>query len=148
MGDVNELQKKGTKTMANLPGSIKNLNTLLGEQLLEGGGSGGGGSSDFSIAEMTLINLQGEGTINPPEVVMIDSEVDYLHQATSKTKLSAGTYPFVLYKGQSRLWGFNDDYLNKDGYSTSGNIRYDAESESYIITGDFTYSVFTYSAPK
>ena len=27
--------------MANLPGSIKNLNTLLGEQLTEGGGGGG-----------------------------------------------------------------------------------------------------------
>lgn len=27
--------------MANLPGSIKNLNTLLGEQLAEGGGGGG-----------------------------------------------------------------------------------------------------------
>jgi hypothetical protein len=29
--------------MANLPTSIKNLNTLLGEQLTEGGGGGGGG---------------------------------------------------------------------------------------------------------
>ena len=40
--------------MANLPGSIKNLNTLLGEQLLDGGGSGGGGSSDFSTAQVTI----------------------------------------------------------------------------------------------
>ena len=39
--------------MANLPGSIKNLNTLLGEQLAEGGG-GGSGSSDFSTATVTV----------------------------------------------------------------------------------------------
>lgn len=37
-----------------LPGSIKHLNTLLGEQLTDGGG--GGGSSDFSTAEVTIIN--------------------------------------------------------------------------------------------
>lgn len=39
--------------MANLPTSIKNLNTLLGEQLTDGGG---GGSSDFSIANVTINN--------------------------------------------------------------------------------------------
>lgn len=39
--------------MANLPTSIKNLNTLLGEQLTEGGG---GGSSDFSTARVTIMN--------------------------------------------------------------------------------------------
>lgn len=42
--------------MANLPGSIKNLNTLLGEQLTEGGG---GGSSDFSTATVT-VNYVGD----------------------------------------------------------------------------------------
>lgn len=60
MGDVNELQKKGTKTMANLPGSIKNLNTLLGEQLLEGGGSGGGGSSWQTVFEGNVTTEQSE----------------------------------------------------------------------------------------
>lgn len=40
--------------MANLPTSIKNLNTLLGEQLAEGGG--GGGSSDMGVAAVTLVN--------------------------------------------------------------------------------------------
>lgn len=39
-----------------LAGSIKNLNTLLGEQLLDGSGSGGGGgSSDFSTANVKAI---------------------------------------------------------------------------------------------
>ena len=47
--------------MANLPGSIKNLNTLLGEQLLDGGGSGGGGSSDLSyiVPEQTITIPEG-----------------------------------------------------------------------------------------
>lgn len=50
MGDVNELETERNKTMANLPGSIKNLNTLLGEQLAEGGGGGG-----FTSAKVTVI---------------------------------------------------------------------------------------------
>ena len=40
--------------MANLPGSIKNLNTLLGEQLLEGGGSGGGGGEPDIYYNITI----------------------------------------------------------------------------------------------
>lgn len=52
MGDVNELKKERNKTMANLPGSIKNLNTLLGEQLTEGGGGGGGG---FTTAKVKVV---------------------------------------------------------------------------------------------
>lgn len=35
--------------MANLPGSIKNLNTLLGEQLTEGSGGGGGGAEPLIV---------------------------------------------------------------------------------------------------
>ena len=39
--------------MANLPGSIKNLNTLLGEQLTEGGGGGGASGLVVNIVDNT-----------------------------------------------------------------------------------------------
>lgn len=40
--------------MANLPGSIKNLNTLLGEQLAEGGGGGGDGYLGLHTATVNV----------------------------------------------------------------------------------------------
>ena len=79
--------------MANLPTSIKNLNTLLGEQLAEGGG--GGGSSDnmailpkltvtLNIDNIEHIDIYGisnavelnngivtEATFNPPQTSQI-----------------------------------------------------------------------------
>ena len=64
--------------MANLPGSIKNLNTLLGEQLLDGGG--GGGSSDFSTAEVTvLVTGSTDNAINFEDLIVIEEVGNQRH---------------------------------------------------------------------
>ncbi len=128
MDGVNELQKKGTKTMANLPGSIKNLNTLLGEQLLEGGGSGGGGSSDFSTATVTLINetMFGLTLAHIDNTSGIEPEMG-----------RSGEYEVVLYKGKA-VGLFTSPSGN---LSVTGNITYYGEDGELFITGDGTITI-------
>lgn len=107
--------------MANLPGSIKNLNTLLGEQLLEGGGSeGGGGSSDFSTATVTMVGaVHG---ILPYCRDMLDVE--------EQTWWEGGTHTIALYKGKAYVYLTNVD-------SVSGDIQQNDEN-IFIITGNCT----------
>ena len=78
--------------MANLPTSIKNLNTLLGEQLTEGGG---GGSSDFSTANVTITKAEGKIVIwKFPTIISDKIVVDkYFQQELTET------HPVALYKG-------------------------------------------------
>lgn len=57
--------------MANLPGSIKNLNTLLGEQLTEGGGGGG--------AEPLIVKFVKSET--SPDVIRLDHTCGEIRQA-------------------------------------------------------------------
>lgn len=128
MGDVNELQKKGTKTMANLPGSIKNLNTLLGEQLLEGGGSGGGGSSDFSTAEVTFKN---------PTTTDLNIRCCYINDNNILSSIlplgatSTKTYTVVLYKGSQQV----DIPFGAELTIATGDITVDDEEGVIIING-------------
>lgn len=131
MGDINELKKKGTKTMAILPGSIKNLNTLLGEQLLDGGGSGGGGSSDFSTATLTLIRGAGargklyvSNLMSSPVGTSLFPMLNYI-EGTS-------THEVVIYSGGTVL-----NYEGSDTVTVDGNIQ-DVGNGSYLITGNCT----------
>lgn len=66
--------------MANLPGSIKNLNTLLGEQLTEGGGGGGEGYLGIHTAtvDVTFDTSEVEG-----EITGISSAYINLHSGDS-----------------------------------------------------------------
>ena len=103
--------------MANLPTSIKNLNTLLGEQLTEGGG--GGGSSDFSTAKVTITNaLSADAVLIIPCVHYSD---DISIASPSPGNLSPGstiTVDVILYNGSAK-------FLVPDGTSTvveSGDI--------------------------
>lgn len=125
MGDVNELKKKGTKTMANLPGSIKNLNTLLGEQLLDGGGSGGGGSSDFSTA---VVIVEGEDEIAAP-VIMFEDTPPYLNATTA-----SGEFTVALYKGRAFCPYYGDKKV-----TVSGNAE--VYGSGVIVTGDCTITL-------
>lgn len=136
MGDINELKKERNKTMANLPGSIKNLNTLLGEQLLEGGGSGGGGSSDFSTAEVTVVN-RIDGTLffflpfldssDNLALVGVSGEVGEYDTKTYDAILAAGGCDFVMgpsFNGSLAVTGDAQDF----GYKVA-------------ITGDCTITI-------
>lgn len=134
MGDVNELKKERNKTMANLPGSIKNLNTLLGEQLLEGGGSGGGGSSDFSTAEVTFSGISGTAFATMPKIVStpFDAILPLQNEVTD------GTYTIALYKGKAII---SLDLTGVEGnVTTSGDIE-SLQDEVYLVTGDCTITI-------
>ena len=130
MGDINELKKKGTKTMAILPGSIKNLNTLLGEQLLEGGGSGGGGESDFSTAKVTVVN-EDALEIKVPLAVNVDNE-----KLSTTGIYESGVYDVILYGGS--CYGAIPEM--QAVVSVSGDIVL-KEYNYIIITGDGTITI-------
>ena len=116
--------------MANLPGSIKNLNTLLGEQLLDGGGSGGGGSSDFSTATMTVVGDPNVADLYFPYVSDFDG-ID-----TIRTKVSDDApFTIVMYKGSATLIDTNNQITSAEGDIESKGRGY------YLITGDCTITI-------
>jgi len=140
MGDVNELQKKGTKTMANtLPTTMEYFDNLLGEQLTEGGG----GSSDFSTATVTLTN--GSGTTIP--VIYIENviEENALGEESPAGVINAvynigstASIRVPLYKGGA-LWQIGDELLDYE-ISVSGSAT-KVSSAIYHITGDCTITI-------
>ena len=135
MGDVNELEKiERNKTMANLPGSIKNLNTLLGEQLLDGGGSGGGGSSDFSFAQVTFENNSGSLLLAyMPFIIQPDDALE----TENHIPMGNSVAEMVLYKGSASIncTSFVPTYT----VSVSGNAT---EKRGYVsVTGDCTITI-------
>lgn len=113
--------------MANLPTSIKNLNTLLGEQLTDGGG---GGSSDFSTATVTV---SGSDMLTLP----IIQEADPAQGApaflmVASQEIGSGTYNVPLYKGGLMV----TLPLN---VTVSGDIQ--DVGMGYFITGDCTITI-------
>ena len=111
---------------------IKSVDGVIESVKINGEEAGGGGSSDFSTAEVTYPNGMPRQL---PLAIILDDEIQVVPSGSSAP---AGTYTFVLYKGKVFLHDFDADYLNQDGYSTSGNITYDSEGTQYVITGDFT----------
>lgn len=111
---------------------IKSVDGVIESVKINGEEAGGGGSSDFSTAEVSYPN--GLPT-SLPLAMILDDEIQIL---TGDGRTPAGTYTFVLYKGKVFLHDFDADYLNQDGFSTSGHIAYDSEGKRYVITGDFT----------
>lgn len=118
--------------MAILPGSIKNLNTLLGEQLAEGGG-GGGGSSDFSTAEVTIVDNTERNILLP---FIVDDEEQELHTILNLGISGSGSYTVPLYKGS--LTGIINE--GSGTVSVSGDITF-LPGEIVIITGDCTITI-------
>lgn len=133
MGDVNELKKERNKTMANLPGSIKNLNTLLGEQLLEGGGS-----SDFSTANVD-VTVNGEETFYIASAIgVFDGNLQWIDG------FETATYTIVLYKGLlngsiSTISGYKISSATGTGGVTISTTSFGGKAVN--ITGDGTLTV-------
>lgn len=115
--------------MANLPGSIKNLNTLLGEQLLEGGGGGG----DFTTANLQIVN-QGGYPINLTFATVMRNTAT-MGGYTEYT--DSNVLPIILYKG---LAGLVVELLSGGNISVSGAIESQGDN-LYIITGDCTITI-------
>lgn len=121
--------------MANLPGSIKNLNTLLGEQLLEGGGSGGGGSSDFSTAEVTF---KGEALAAMPLIVTTESGFSDDAILISQRAFGNASYPIALYKGKAII--LVKTFEEGEVITISGGVE-SLSGDMYLITGDCTITI-------
>ena len=110
--------------MANLPTSIKNLNTLLGEQLTEGGG----GSSDFSTATVTIVNNASSGFASGAMITDGSIETEYTVQS------GTNTVTVVLYQGAGWI------SLEVAGQKTvSGNIV--ADDDIYTVSGDGSITI-------
>lgn len=126
--------------MANLPTSIKNLNTLLGEQLTEGGG---GGSSDFSMAQVTFNNSNSNHAYMAYVPAVQDAEPLCIKQDFVEV---ASDNPYIanipLYKG--KIFTSLNAFLDVD-YDTApvltGAITYDANSNLFLIEGDGTITL-------
>lgn len=117
-----------------LPGSIKHLNMLLGEQLTEGEG-GGGGSSDFSTAILTVNgNFKQSDLFIAP---LIDKDPNNEDIAFPMIQSGNSTNTVILYKGRSSLLFMGSQSRT---ITVSGNIE-DVGSGAYIITGDCTITI-------
>lgn len=105
--------------------SCKNL--IDGQEL-----GGGGGSSDFSTAEVTVINtLSGgcssKGAFAFDEETLTENAAsagDYIFPAEETTKVA-----LILYKGNGVI------YIDEDVAETSGNIT-EISGGYYLVTGD------------
>lgn len=108
--------------MANLPTSIKNLNTLLGEQLTEGGG---GGSSDFSTAEVTLY----------AQAMLLSMLVTYdgITVISPSERSDSGVYTVVLYNGRAFAQTDQTTPISGDIESLGGG--------TFLITGNCTIGI-------
>lgn len=121
--------------MANLPTSIKNLNTLLGEQLTEGGG-GGGGSSDFSTATVTVVGQYSEiDTLSIPSIIEAGTAGVPISFISPFSPEGAIVFTVPLYKGHAML--------SAPDREVSGNIVKHNEGDWiwYDITGDCTITI-------
>lgn len=135
--------------MANLPGSIKNLNTLLGEQLLDGGGSGGGGSSDFSTAEVTIINNSG-GEYSFSLMTEYDGTDYYISALFNNGGHYYGEKEFNMNDGETATFEFialepSFKITANESAEATGDcvIEFNENSESYeaTITGNCTITI-------
>lgn len=114
-----------------LPTSIKNLNTKLGEQLIDGGG--GGGSSDFSTAEVTVVDDIKRNILLP---FIMDDDGQELHSILNLGISESGSYTVPLYKGS--LTGLINE--GPGSVSVSGDITH-LPNGIVVITGDCTITI-------
>lgn len=130
--------------MANiLPTTMEYFDKLLGEQLLEG--EGGGGSSDFSTAEVTIINTGESGWALLAPIALEEELV-----------IRGQTYPIGMYSAIQGIIAANTTtvvklalfnghaYIEKMALpftieSTSGDIT--LNGNFYDITGDCSITI-------
>lgn len=152
--------------MANLPGSIKNLNTLLGEQLTEGGGGGGEGYLGIHTATVDVTfdtsEIEGEITgINTADVRLGYNEalgmyaVEFIYGRVSIPVTEIGTpaqmlipisdtYPAVI-DSSSLAWETNGGgVMIAEATVVSGSATgaiVSGGSGAISITGDCTLNI-------
>lgn len=94
------------------------------------GGGGGGGSSDFSTAEVTIVNHPM--SINLP-VIVVDSEANLECIMCPYIPTEDETFTIALYKGHC-YYDADDSAIN----DISGSIQYDDDLAMFDITGNCT----------
>ena len=99
---------------------------LLANAMGESGGGGGGGSSDFSTAEVTVID--GADWLSLAVPCLLNNIAAPFHSAGS-------SFTAILYKGVAVMPA--NEYIA----SVSGNITFDEDEEVYFITGDCTITI-------
>lgn len=95
-----------------------------------------GGSSDFSTAEVTVVNNTGE-LINGSFVCVRDTPISSVVPLNTLPFDSSTNFTVPLYKGNC-AWKLNSGTLN---VSVSGDIEWNLGSKMALITGDCTITI-------
>lgn len=96
----------------------------------------GGGSSDFTTCTVTVLDSQNNSSVCKGLPVVLEDDEYNLHGiATSDDYYPSSPYTIPLYKGKAYIL----DPGKIDSYS--GNITFDQDALTYIITGDCTIVV-------
>lgn len=114
---------------------------------------GGGGSSDFSTAEVTVV--AGEGTTLYDAVFLMNFTYNDIHWISGDAcHVLAGESATIPLTGEGTslfdFGAYSDDRqtpINKPIITVSGDITYDSEEKTFLVTGDGTITI-TITAPK
>ena len=132
-------QAVGDMNMSYTPNTWSDGDILSAEKmnaLEQAVASGGGGSSDFSTAQVTVVN----NTIDPISgiYVCVNDGAPFsavVPRNTFFTGSEACNVP--LYKGVC-YWAITDNYVT---VSVSGDVEWDSEYGALLITGDGTITI-------
>lgn len=112
---------------------------ILLSKTLSGGG-GGGGSSDFSTAEVTLVNnVYGVFLSNFPILILHDEVAPDFYEWDNQV-IDSATYSVMLYKGVTYAFLF-DGQGNTQDVSVTGSIEYDSDKNMFAIRGNGTITL-------
>lgn len=95
-----------------------------------------GGSSDFSTATVTFVNNSEFIFSGGSAAVLDDGEHACVYGIDALA--DNGSYTFILYKGLNVFTCNNSDQFT---VTTSGNVTYDSENGTFLITGDCTITI-------
>lgn len=103
----------------------------------QGIANAGGGSSDFSTAEVTFVNNTADKVLLGAAALVVE-EGEHSCVYGRNALANNGSYTFILYKGLNVFTCNNSDQFT---VTTSGNITYDSENGTFLITGDCTITI-------
>ena len=114
---------------------------LIANEIFGDGGSGGGGSSDFSTAEVTIVNNCAEGSSILYCCIAMESPIHIIPaQSTTEISVDASatqTINAILYKGKAEAYVESSSSI---AVSASGNAEFDEYNTGHI-TGDCTITI-------
>ena len=106
--------------------------------------SGGGGSSDFSTAQLKLVDAmeRGSGQQTAIRIRCVIAAEDALRLGVTLCPISGEiTIPIPMYKGKN-ITIIPDDLIGATSMPVlSGNITFSESEEKFVITGDCTITV-------